>query len=94
VTEPTYRARCDCGHRFETETAEGELVCCPSCHAVRAAVAEPVDEAWWRHFVAQPLNRRMLGLRPAYAPPTAVVKAATPAPKRGRLPEEVASRAF
>jgi len=96
VTEPfTYRAKCECGARLETVVPESEPVSCPICHAVRAAVAEPVDEAWWRWFILQPLNRKMLGLPPVYSPPpTAPVKPAPPAPKRGRLPEEVASRAF
>jgi hypothetical protein len=94
VTEPTYRARCVCGHRFETETAEGGLVACAACHAVRPAEAEPVDDVWWAWWIVQPLNRRMMHLPPVHSPtPTAPVKAAPPAPKRTRLPEGV-RRAF
>jgi len=95
VTEPTYRARCDCGHRFETETAEGELVACAACHAVGAAKAEPLDDCWWTLFILQPLNRKMMHLPAVYSPTAAAPAKPIPtAPQRTRLPEEVASRAF
>ena len=83
MTEFTYRALCICGKRFETETPEGELISCPACHAVRPAVAEPVDEIWWAWCILQPLNRKMLGLRPVYSPtPTAPVSPVGPPPRR------------
>ena len=80
----TFRHRCpECGERFAVRILEGDLTSCSKCNAVCPAVPEPCDEHWWTWFVAQPLNRKMLGLPPLY-----VAEEAPRAPSRTRPVKE------
>jgi len=79
-----FRHKCPCGQRFVVHVLEGESVACPKCNAVCPAVPEPCDEHWWAYFVAQPLNRKMLGLPPLY------VAEEAPKPRPVKEPRKIA----
>ena len=78
-----FRHRCPCGERFAVRVPPASPVACRKCTIVSFATPEPCDEHWWTWFVAQPLNRKMLGLPPLY-----VAEEAPRAPSRTRPVKE------
>jgi len=81
-----FRHRCVCGERFAVRVPVHAPVSCRKCNIVSFATPEPCDEVWWTWFVAQPLNRKMLGLPPLYV----AEEAPKPKPRPVKEPRKIA----